>query len=524
MKTHQIAFLGIALLMGLAGCSHNSADESDSNPPLEAVAVQTTVAIIHPMASIVHAHGRLEPAPGADAKIASPLAGRLRAVFVREGDSVQAGEVVAIVDERPQQAQSLSAAAALRAAQAQAQQADLALKAAEAEQANAVQLAQLALKSAKLDRDNAVQQAKIDLETAQTELKKLLAGARPQEIAQADQAVVQAKATRDRDAAELERVRFLYEHGIDSKRDLDDAQTALQVAEANLASAQQQDSLIRAGARPEDIQAARLRVQQAQQALQRAQADGDAKVQEAKTALRQAQQGALQVLAKKQEALAMQRTVEQKQADLLAAEATADYAVLRAPLSGVVTARNLNPGDMADPNTPVLEITDPNRLILVAQLPAEDGARVRKGMEAEVFSDVLPGKPLAGRVLSVGQVNPQTNLQEVQIAVANPKGLLRVGGFASADIILAVTPHAVVIPKQAVLTQENKSLVFVVGNDGEAHQRDVRLGPEQGNLVEVLQGVAPGEQVILLGQYELSDGQKVKVVSQGQNETGGNNS
>lgn len=525
-QTLAFAVVVAAPLFCLVGCSSHKGDEesSDQAPALEAVTVETALARVQPIAATILAHGRLEPAPGADAKVAAPISGKLSAVFVRQGDPVQAGQVVAIVDAKPLRAQSLSAQAALSAALAQAQQAELAYKAAQSDQASSVQLAQLALETAQKDRDNAVQQAEINLATAQTELKKLKAGARPQEIAQADQAVAQAKATRDRDAAELERVRFLYSQGIDSKRDLEDAQTALSVAEANLLSAQQQDNLVRAGARVEDLQAAQLRVQLALKALQQAKIDGDAKVAQAKAALYQAKQGALQVLAKKQEVLAMQRAVAQKQADLAAAEATADYAVLRAPLSGVVTRRNLNPGDMADPTTPVLEIANTRRLFLVAELPAEYGARVLPSMQARVHADTFPNQTLIGRVVSLGQVNPQTNLQEVQIAIPNSKGLLRVGDFATANIILHVDPKAVVVPKQAILMQEKKNVVFVVGTDSLAHQRDVLLGPKQGDLVEIKQGVKPGEQVVLLGQYELSDGQKVKVVSKNQNAAGGTSS
>jgi len=105
-------------------------------------------------------------------------------VRVREGDRVVAGETLAVVDSRPQAAQARSAAAALTVAQAQARQADLAARAAAADQRNAVHQAQLALNAARLDRDNSVKQARIALSTAETELGKLRAGARPQEIAQ----------------------------------------------------------------------------------------------------------------------------------------------------------------------------------------------------------------------------------------------------------------------------------------------------------------------------------------------------
>src|SRR4029077_10695327 len=120
--------------------------------------------------------------------------------------------------------------------------------------------------------------------------KRLTKGARPQEIAQADQTVAQAKATRDRAATEADRVQYLLDHGIAPQRQLDDAKTALSVADSALTSAQEQASLVRAGSRPEELQSAQLRVDAAREALAQAQTSGAAKVQQAQTALRQAQQ------------------------------------------------------------------------------------------------------------------------------------------------------------------------------------------------------------------------------------------
>ena len=219
---------------------------------------------------------------------------------------------------------------------------------------------------------------------------------------------------------------------------------------------------------------------------------------------------ALQVAAKRQEAQAMHETVRQKRADLASAQAVAGYAVLRSPLTGIVTRRALNPGDMADPATPVVEVTDTRTLNLLANLPAEDGVKVRRGMTVRVKAADLPGRSFTGRVVSVGQVDPQTNLLAVRISVANPNGLLKIGTFATAEIILHADPRAIVVPKQAVITRDGKSVVFVVGHDNVAHQKAVKLGAEQGAMVQILLGITPGEQVIRLGEYELEDGAKVQ--------------
>src|SRR5205823_256431 len=136
----------------------------------------------------------------------------------------------------------------------------------------------------------------------------------------------------------------------------------------------------------------------------------------------------------------------QKRADLAGAAATAGYAEIRSPLSGIVTRRALNPGDLADPVTPIFEIANTHELNLVASIPAEDGAKLRTGMAARITISDKPGKNFTGRLINVGQVDPQSNLQTVRITIANPRGEIKSGTFASADIIIRTNPNAVVVP------------------------------------------------------------------------------
>src|SRR5205823_541053 len=104
----------------------------------------------------------------------------------------------------------------------------------------------------------------------------------------------------------------------------------------------------------------------------------------------------------------------------------------------------------------------------------------------------------------------QTNLLSVRISVANPRGLARIGAFATTDIVLRSDPAAVVVPKQAIVTRDEKQVVVTVSADAVAHLKPVTLGAEQGDVVEVTSGVRPGDKVIRIGQHEIADGAKVK--------------
>jgi HlyD family secretion protein len=504
----------LSLLSLLGGCKHKeveAAAEAVADPAsAEATVVEFAAATERSMETVIAAQGTLAPGQGAVARVAPSTPGRLLSVRVREGDRVAAGQVIATLDNRPQQAQARSAQAALNVSQAQAQEAEMAAHAAATDQSNVAKVAQLALDSARLDRDNGIKQAQNALLAAQTDLRKTQAGARPQEIAQADQAVRQAQATRDRADLELQRTQKLLTIGIAATRQVNDAQTALDIANSALESAKQQSALVRAGARVEDLQAAQLRVDGAQELLKQAQKTGDGKVLQAEGTLKQARETIGQVAVKQQDARAFAETVAQKRADLAAAQSSANYAEVHAPLNGIVTRRALNPGDMADVTNPIVEISDARSLNLIANLSAADGTKLRAGMPARITSPDVPGKTFSGSVLSVGQVDPQTNLLAVRIAVYNAGTLLRVGGYALAEIVLHTDPHAIVVPKQAILAHDGKSVVLVVGKDDVAHQKEVTLGPERSGFVAVTKGLAAGTRIVDLGGYELADGAKVK--------------
>ena len=496
----------------LTGCGGKPEEKKEI--VLAPVAVETGAAILRTLEKTVTAQGTLSPAQGASVTVSPLASGRILSVRVREGDRVTAGQIVAVLDGRFGQAAAQSAAAGLSVTQAQARQSNTSANALEVDNKNSVRIANLAVASAKEELANGVKQAQTSLLSAQTDLAKTKAGARPQEIIQAEQATLQTGATLSRAQTEQERVQFLYDKGFLPKRQLDDAQTAVKVASSGFEGAKQQESLVKAGARSEDVRASELKVQQAKEMLQQAQTVGAAKVKQAGAALKQAQDGKMNVEAKRQEAAAAAQSVRQKQADLSAAQIMNGSAEIRSPVSGVVTKRNQNPGDIADPAKAILEISDVSSLNLVASLPSDAGSMIKKGMEAKTTCAEFPGKEFSGTVLSVGQVDAMTNLLSVRISLS-PAPQLKSGLFATAEIVIRRFEKAVAIPKKAIISKEGKPSVFVAGEDGVAHLKPVEIGVEQDDMVQILKGVSAGEKTITLGQFELADGAKIKEAESG---------
>jgi HlyD family secretion protein len=525
-RQRVVSVLSILLCLYAAGCSRPkapAADDAGADDHKGDVAIEVADAKTGPAEWTLEAPGLVVAAQGDSAHTASAAAGRILKVLVREGDHVTAGQVVALIESRPQNAALESARAAASSAEALSSEAALAANAAASDQANAVRIAELALQTARQDREAAVAAARNQVLASETDLRKARNGNRPQEIAQADLAVSQAKATRDRADAELKRTHRLLDAGVAPKRQLEDAQTAFDIAEAAFQSAKAQSTLMHAGTRPEDIQAAQVRLDGAREALKQAALSGDAHINQAEAALKQAKDTALAVSAKQKDALAQAQAARQKRADLAGAAAAFSFTEVRAPISGTVAKRALNPGDMADTTTSILDIAGTGSADFMANVAVQDAARIRAGMQAHVLlKDAGIPEPITGTVSFVGQSDPASGLVPVRIQLSGATVKPRIGAYGTAAVVLKSLSSAIVVPRAAVVSRDGKSVVYVIGEDSTAHQREITLGQEtgSGDTVAVEDGLKAGEKVAVQGAYELADGSKVKVPEEKKPEDG----
>ncbi|NEX19664.1 HlyD family efflux transporter periplasmic adaptor subunit [Thiorhodococcus mannitoliphagus] len=232
--------------------------------------------------------------------------------------------------------------------------------------------------------------AKAQVDAQRSELDKLIAGVRPEEIQKlrADLEAARAEATRTKRHAK--RAKELAERKLVSPQEDEDAQTSAKAAEARAGAVQAGLDLALAGTRQEEIAAAKARL---------AAVDGD----------------------------------------LANAQVNLDDAVLRAPASGIVQSRILEPGDMASPSRPVLTLALTEPLWARVYLAEPDLGRVKQGQPAAVYSDSFPDKAYAGWIGYIAPSaeftpkNVQTTEQradlvyQARVFVCNPRGELRQG-------------------------------------------------------------------------------------------------
>jgi len=284
-----------------------------------------------------------------EAELSFKLPGRVEARLVDEGDLVKAGEVVA-----------------------------------------------------KLETSDVAQQVALrqaDVQMAQAGLADLLAGARPQELAQAAAAVRQAQADFKRIQDDYDRMKALFEQGSSNQREYDAARTAYDVAKDRLKTVQEQQALVKQGPRPDAIKVARARLLQAQEAEK-------------------------------------------------LAEIQLGYATLTSPLTGMVLSKNVEPGEMVAPGSPIVTVGDLARVYMRAYIEETDLGRVKLGQKVRVTTDTYPDKIYEGKITFISPQaeftpkNVQTKKERVKLVyrvkvdLDNAKLELKPGMPAEAEIVV----------------------------------------------------------------------------------------
>ena len=189
------------------------------------------------------------------------------------------------------------------------------------------------------------------------------------------------------------------------------------------------------------------------------------------------------------------------------------YTNIEAPISGYVSERMIRAGNLVELHQPVYRITSYDPLLAVLHVPERELQVLRKGQTVSVRLDAMPTTQFTGEVIRISPVvDPGTGTFRVTAEVHDPENLLKPGLFGRVDILYDKRENVPVIPRTAVVTEDEVSHVFVIGEDNNVTRRSVRLGYERNGLVEVVEGVSPGERVVTAGKGSLSDGSRVEVV------------
>ena len=187
--------------------------------------------------------------------------------------------------------------------------------------------------------------------------------------------------------------------------------------------------------------------------------------------------------------------------------------ILRSPVSGVITARNYDRGDMFTMGQPIYTVQQITPVKILVGISETDYTRVKKGDTVSITADALPGKELSGTVNRLyPTMDPATHTFNVEVTVPNTRRELRPGMYARVTVNFGSTFN-IVLPDTAVLKMQGAGTrsVFVVDPEGKAEMRVVTLGRHFDGKYEILSGLEEGEQVVVKGNSALKAGQAVQI-------------
>mgnify|MGYP002557747657 FL=1 len=186
--------------------------------------------------------------------------------------------------------------------------------------------------------------------------------------------------------------------------------------------------------------------------------------------------------------------------------------ILRSPVSGVITARNYDQGDMYG-GSPIYVVEQITPVKLYVGISEMDYTRVKKNDTVTLTADALPGKTFTGRIARIyPTIDAATHTFTAEVNVANRDRLLRPGMYARVTVNFG-SNHSIVVPDDCVVKQQGSGVrsVFVLQADTTVKEVVVTLGRHFGTEYEILSGVAEGDKVVVKGQASLKNGSKVNV-------------
>ena len=187
--------------------------------------------------------------------------------------------------------------------------------------------------------------------------------------------------------------------------------------------------------------------------------------------------------------------------------------ILRSPLSGYVTARNFDVGDMFAMTAPLFTVQQVTPVKLLVGISESEYTVVKKGDKVEITVDALPGRSFEGKVNRLyPTIDPMTHTFSAEILVQNSDRVLRPGMYAKVSVTFG-NNQRIVIPDQAVvkLSGTGQKYVFVVNEDRTVQMTPVTLGRHMEAEYEVVEGLNEGETIVVKGHASLKTGDKVEI-------------
>lgn len=187
--------------------------------------------------------------------------------------------------------------------------------------------------------------------------------------------------------------------------------------------------------------------------------------------------------------------------------------ILRSPLTGYVTARNFDVGDMFAMTAPLFTVQQVTPVKLLVGISESEYTRVKKGDKVLITVDALPGREFEGTIGRLyPTIDPATHTFSAEVTVPNTDRVLRPGMYAKVSVSFA-SAQRIVIPDQAIVKQSGtgQKYVFLMQEDGTVRMTPVTVGRHMRTEFEIIDGLAEGDEVVVKGNASLKTGDAVQI-------------
>ncbi|MDZ7626032.1 MAG: efflux RND transporter periplasmic adaptor subunit [Ignavibacteriaceae bacterium] len=202
------------------------------------------------------------------------------------------------------------------------------------------------------------------------------------------------------------------------------------------------------------------------------------------------------------------------EANLKLAEAALSKTRIVAPFSGMIGSRQVSVGSFLRTGDAITELANLNEIRINFSAPERFLSELKRGSEVIVYSPVYPGHEVKGIILAIEPIiDSDTRTVRIVARVQNPGQKFRPGMSANVSVILSKRPDALTIPTEAVFANGNQSFVYILNADSTVAPAPVTLGMQLSDVVEIVDGLQEGMNIITAGHQKLFPGAKVMPVN-----------
>ncbi len=520
MKVKNICMvLAVSMMIAMTGCSKK---EKAVEEVSSAVNVEVYTVGQDNISDKVTYTGEIKA--GENVSVSAKVSAKAVSINVNEGDYIKAGQTLAVLDKTDIQLSYEQAEASYNSAKANY---DMMVN---STAPRSLSQAQQSAKSAKIEYDNAItsynrekelyeQNSAVKL-AEQNHNDAVAAYERAKKLYDNDTNVISARNGYQTAKDNYTRSEELYSKGAISRVELDTARTSMENAKASLDTVEANNKAALDNANSAVI-STKENLENAKITAGAALDVAKANVERTKNSLDSANENvSLTQIANQESIETAEASVKSAEAALNIAKNNLNNTTITSPISGYVSARNVNAGQMVSPGVEIFAVKNSNTVDGEIKVTESVIPNVQVGTKAVVTIKSAGISDISGTVTLVNPVKDErTGMYTVRVTMDNAENKLKVGMFADITLITASVDEAVVIPSEAVMQSGDELYVYVANGD-KAEKRVVTTGIEEGDYVQINSGINIGDKVIVSGKDYISEtNNSIKIVSETRKES-----